>query len=1082
MVDAYRARPLAFEQNRGQADPRVQFFARHGSATLFLAASDAVLSLGPSESGKPSFLSLKWVGANASASAVGIDQLPSKANYLIGSDPQKWQNGVSTYARVQYPDIYPGIDLIYYGDQGQLEYDLTLAPGASPQRIRMNLKGISKMDVSRSGDLVLTDAGEEVRFHKPVAYQTTGTGRVAVEARYIRIGRSDIGFELGEYDHTKTVVIDPQLSYSSYLGGSGSDDGARIAVDSLGNAYIVGVSGSLDYPLVAPYQGISSGSTSVVISKLNPEAAGASALVYSTYLGGNGQNVGRAIAVDSMNQIYIVGDTNAPNFPVTTGAYQPACKQLAGVCSTDAFAVKLDASGSTLLYSTYLGGSQTEFGFAITVDLGGHMFVGVNAGSPDMPVTPGAFQPTFAGGGNKYGDAWVAELNPGNQSSADLLYATYLGGSGSEQLYALAVDGTGAIDVTGSTASNNFPVTPSAFKTTYSGTGSLGLGDAFVAKLNPGGHGSADLVYSTYLGGANDDRGEGIAIDSINRIYVTGLTGSAGFPVTPLTAFQATFGGGNCNGVCDDAFIAQLDPSQSGAASLVYSTFFGGSSFDLGHSIALDSSGLVYITGETASLNFPLVNPIQNTCFGGCTPLPIDDIFIAKFDLSMSGTAGLLFSTYLGGNDVDTGWGIAVDSKGDALVTGQTFSTNLPTQIPFQASCDNCVSFLNTNRSGDAFLVKVCITSCPSGSPSPASVTFGNQNIGTTSASQGVTFANVGSADLTIASVTITGANAADFGQTNNCPAILAAAANCQINVTFTPAAAGSRAANISITNNGKNVPQTIALSGTGVAPVVGLSTSTLSFGSQTINTSSAAQPVTVTNNGPGALTISGIAITGTNAGEYRQTNNCPATLGLNANCTINVTFTPAASGSRVASLAIADNGVSDPQTVVLSGTGAGAGSGPWPNGYSYQATFTVTAGKVTGSQTNFPALISGTYPDFKSSANGGRVLNTCTQTVGNRTVTVPCDLIFTSDAAGTALLSWEIESYNPVTGALIAWVNVPSLSSGTVLYGWYGNASVVSLQSSFASTWNSNYLGIWHFSEDPSGAPPQMNDSTAGL
>ncbi|HWE49870.1 MAG TPA: SBBP repeat-containing protein, partial [Bryobacteraceae bacterium] len=869
LLEAWRTRPLSFESNGGQSDPRVRFFARHGSSTLFLTADEAVISLShrtDPEASRTSALSMTWMGSNASARADGVDELPSKTNYLIGSDPAKWRRGVPTYARIQYHDLYPGVDLIYHGERGQLEYDLALAPGASSLPIRMKFDGTSRIAIDRSGDLILKAGGQEIRFRKPVAYQIADGGHIPVAARFVRKGRHDVGFEIGDYDHSRSLVIDPQLSYSSYLGGSASDEGEKLAVDTNGNAYIVGFTSSTNFPVVAPFQSVNKGTTSIVISKLNPEAAGAASLVYSTYLGGSGANIGRAIAVDSVGQVYIAGDTNAPNFPVTPGAFQAACKLQAGVCSTDVFAARLDATGSTLLYSTYLGGSGNEFGFAIAIDFAGHMFVGANTGSPNMPVTSGAFQTSFAGGGASFGDAYVAELNPAGQGAADLLYATYFGGSGSEALWALAVDGAGAIDFTGSTASNNLPVTSSAFSRTYSGTGSLGLGDAFVVKLNPAGQGAADLVYSTYLGGASDDRGEGIAVDGLNRIFLTGFTTSSAFPVTAATAFDSTFGGGTCSGApCADAFLAKLDPALSGAASLVYSTFLGGSGFDLGHSIALDGNGLVYVTGETGSTNFPVVSPIQSTCFGGCTPPPIDDVFIAKFDLSQTGAAALLFSTYLGGNDVDTGWSIAVDSKGDALVTGQTFSTNFPTEMPFQSNCNNCSSFIGSKPSGDSFLVKVCITSCPSASPVPASLTFAAQDTGTTSPAQSVTFTNNGSGDLTIVAITLTGANAADFSQTDNCPSVLTPGASCQIDATFSPTAGGSRVANISISNNGGTNPQLVGLTGTGVAPVpvVGLAPSSLNFGNQTQNTTSAAQSITVTNNGPGTLAITGIAITG---------------------------------------------------------------------------------------------------------------------------------------------------------------------------------------------------------------------------
>jgi hypothetical protein len=263
----------------------------------------------------------------------------------------------------------------------------------------------------------------------------------------------------------------------------------------------------------------------------------------------------------------------------------------------------------------------------------------------------------------------------------------------------------------------------------------------------------------------------------------------------------------------------------------------------------------------------------------------------------------------------------------------------------------------------------------------------------------------------------------------------------------------------------------------------VTLSTAALSFGNQTINTTSAAQNISLTNNGPGALTISSITITGTNAGDFARTTTCPigpATLAVGASCGISVTFTPTASGARSAAVSISDNGSGSPRTVTLSGTGALPPPSPWPNGYTYKATFTVAAGKVPTSQTNFPVLISGTFADFITTANGGRVANVCAQTLGTRVLSVPCDLIFTSDAAGTALLSWEFESYTAATGAVTVWVKAPTLATGTVIYAWYGNSAVTTLQTTPTGTWT-NFLAVYHLQDNPTGAVPQVVDSTAG-
>jgi hypothetical protein len=1081
LLQAYRNLPLTFEANLGQTDPRVRFLSRRGSYTLFLTANEAVIESvqNPPRATSPerSRFAMTWMDANLESKAEGIGNVLSEINYLIGNDPERWRTGVPSYSKVRYRDVYPGVDLVYYSERGQLEYDLVLSPGARADGIRLKLDDAGKLHLTPSGDLILKPGPGEILLHKPVAYQPSVSGRDLVGARYILRGHNRIGFEIGPHDRSRPLIIDPQLTYSSYLGGSANDYGGRIAVDASGNAYIVGWSASIDFPTVGSLQSNNAGTTNVVVSKLNPELPGTTSLIYSTYLGGSGSNVGRGIAVDALGEVYISGDTNAPNFPITSGAYQTSCKMQNGVCSTDAFAAKLSASGNALLYSTYIGGSGTEFGFVIAIDSAGHMFLGGNTDSSNFPVTSGAYQTTFGGGPATFGDAYVVELNPAGNGAADLLYGSYLGGSGSEATWGIAVDHLGSVYLAGSTASSNFPVTAGAYQSTFSG-GSSSIGDAFIAKLNPSGLGQNDLVYSTYLGGSLDDRIEGIAVDASNLIYVTGYTQSSNFPVTAATAFQPTFGGGTCFGApCADAFVAKLDPSASGSNSLLYSTFFGGNGIDLGHGIALDSAGLVYITGETTSANLPLVNPIQSQCASGCTPLPLTDVLIAKFDLSKSNAAGLLFSTYLGGADVDTGWSIAVDGTGGAYITGQVFSTNFPTQIPFQAACDNCSPFLGSSPSGDAFLAKICTTNCPGVNLSPPSLSFGSQIIGTASAPQNVVFSNPGSGDLTFAAVTITGGNPGDFAQTNNCPAILAPQASCTFRVTFTPAAAGSRSASLVITDNGTGSPQAVTLSGTGAVPAVGLSPATLSFGNQTVNTTSAAQGTTLTNNGPGALTITSIGITGTNAGDYAQTNTCPlspATLAVAGTCTISVTFKPTASGSRTASVSITDNGTGSPQTVGLSGTGVASVPPPWPNGYTYQGTFTVAAGQVPSAQTNFPALISGTFSDFETTANGGKIVNSCTQTVGNNATAVPCDLIFTSDAAGTSLLKWEFESYNAATGAVTIWVNVPSLTNGTVIYAWYGNSSITTLQTVPTGAWGSSFLAVYHLKENPAGVAPR--------
>jgi hypothetical protein len=364
---------------------------------------------------------------------------------------------------------------------------------------------------------------------------------------------------------------------------------------------------------------------------------------------------------------------------------------------------------------------------------------------------------------------------------------------------------------------------------------------------------------------------------------------------------------------------------------------------------------------------------------------------------------------------------------------------------------------------------------------------FPNQIVNTTSAAQTITVTNGGPNTLAISAIGITGANPGDFAQTNNCPvspATLAVSAFCTVSVTFTPSAAGMRSAAISITDNGGGSPQSAGVSGTGLPiPSNVTLSSPISFPNQTVNTASTAHTITVTNSGPNTLAISAIGITGTNPGDFAQTNNCPvspATLAVSGFCTVSVTFTPSAAGMRSGAISITDNGSGSPQSVGVSGMGVPPAPVTWPNGYTYQATFTVAAGQAPSAQTNFPALISGTFADFAATTNGGRVSNICTQTVGNNSMAVPCDLIFTSDAAGTMLLNWEFETWTQATGAVTIWVNVPNLANGTVIYAWYGQPSVTTLQTAPSGTWSSNFMAVYHLKENPAGPAPQLNDSTS--
>ena len=680
IIDSYGKLPLQFEANAGQIDKAVRFLSRGSGYSLYLTASEAVLVLGtPNPNVKPKLpgtsdekstpaqddglthatpvaLRMRLVGSAPAPVVNGREELAGKANYFIGNDPAQWRTNVPTYAKVHYQDVYPGIDLVYYGDQRQLEYDFVVAPGADSKRIMLDFRGAEKIEIDAHGELVLHAAGRVVRQHKPIIYQEFDGVRREVAGGYVRKGAHRVGFQLAAYDTSRPLIIDPILAYSTYLGGGADETGSAIVVDAAGNAYVTGRTLSSNFPTIAgAFQSNAIGGN-VFVSKLN---ASGSALVYSTYLGGSTADYGSGIALDASGNAYVTGYTDSPDFPTTPGSLQPIPGGF-----NDVFVAKLNAAGSALLYSTYLGGNSNDFAASIAVDAAGNAYVTGQTGrssSTNFPVTPGSFQPTYGGG--PY-DAFVAKLNPAGTA---LVYSSYLGGGTSEAGgYALdagsaiAIDGAGNAYVTGSTDSNNFPTTAGAFQTAYfRNCCEYPPFHGFVTKINPSG---SALVYSTYLGGGNADGGSAIAVDASGSAYIAGGTSSIDFPTTP-GAVQSHFASG-----FRDTFLTKLNPA---GTALVYSTFLGGGGSDSSYGIAVDANGNAYVTGTTDSINFPTTAGAFQPINGGGL-----DAFVTK--LNSAGTA-ILYSSFIGGNDSDSSNGIALDGLANAYVTGSTRSINFPT-------------------------------------------------------------------------------------------------------------------------------------------------------------------------------------------------------------------------------------------------------------------------------------------------------------------------------------------------------------------------------------------------------------------
>jgi hypothetical protein len=600
------------------------------------------------------------VNVNPHAQAIGQDELHGKSNYFIGNDPAKWRTNIPTYARVKYEGVYPGVDLVYYGNQGQLEYDFVVAPGADPRLVTLAFEGARKVHIDPRGELVLGVEGGEVRQHKPVIYQEVAGIKQEVSGRYVMKGTHQVGFRVATYDPRRPLIIDPVLVYSTYLGGSDIEEARGIAVDGAGSAYVTGSAGPTFPTTAGAAQTMYAGGSDAFVTKLD---ATGSRLVYSTYLGGSDVDLGQSIAVDAAGSAYVTGFTNSTNFPTTAGAAQTT---FAGL--SDAFVTKLNATGSGLAFSTYLGGSSHDDGGGIAVDAAGSAYVAGNTQSTNFPTTVGAAQAAFAG----VLDAFVTKLDA---TGSGLVFSTYLGGSGRDFTLDIAMDAAGSAYVAGFTQSTNFPTTAGAAQTTNAGEF-----DAFVTKLDTTGSG---MVFSTFLGGGSDDGGDGIAIDGAGSVYVAGETRSTDFPTTAGAA-QTTHAGGFL-----DAFVAKLNATGSG---LVFSTYLGGTGQDFGIEIAVDATGSTYATGYTLSTDFPTTAGAVQTSHGG----GVYDAFVTKLDAIGS---ELVYSTYLGGSDVDVGVGIAVDAAGSAYVTGRTDSTNFPTTAGAAQTTNAGI--------GDAFVAKL---------------------------------------------------------------------------------------------------------------------------------------------------------------------------------------------------------------------------------------------------------------------------------------------------------------------------------------------------------------------------------------
>jgi hypothetical protein len=951
--------PIWFEPNKGQLPNQVEFATRTKTYSLSLLRTGLVLrpfqrldqnsQPGSKDISRVSSkATLLFVNANQNPKIIGLETLQSVSNYFNGSDPRRWRSRIANYSRVEYRDIYPGVDLICRGEQADPEFDWIVEPGADTQQILLSVQGANP-EIDREGNLVLKMLDGKALLKKPTIFQEIDGIRHIVAGQFRLLRNNQVALKVEKFDRTRQLVIDPALVYSSYFGGSTDTEAAKVSVDSSGNIYVIGTTQANDLPLANPLQSNKTGFLETFVTKFDPSGSN---LIYSTYLGGTAPghvDNGNAIAVDASGNAYITGATNDLNFPTTPGAYLPAPggTGLCGNC-TDGWVAKLDTTGSSLLFSTYLTGNANNVNSVptgIALDATGNAYLSGIAYPTGFPITPGAYTKTSGG-------ALHVFITKVNASGSALVYSSYFGGNGNDQAFGIAVDSLGNAYVTGVTGSTDFPVT-NRLKSQTEGI------QAFVFKLNASG---SQIVYSTVFGSAE---AFGIAVDAAGSAYITGWANDPNFPTAgPMkTSYQDT-----------DAFVSKLDPS---GASLAYSIFLGGSNVDQGNAVAVDSDGNAYITGRTQSVDFPTINAIQPSYSGGTLcAYNCADVFVTV--VSADGSR-FLFSTYLGGTGFEVGNGIAVDSSGSIYVTGMTLSLYFPLAHPYQSVQKGNVQ----NGDASSFILKISgdVSITPQRlifGPAPLGG-FQRQGLGVPAAAQTLTFTNNTSSSIAFNTNTFMGANPQDFtATTDNCArSVVPPSGSCTITAVFNPADAGIRTAYLRLSNSSNYSPFEVSLMGFG-SPIV-FTPATLTFGLQTPGTTSAPQSLLITNGGQTSLTINSLTPGGDNPQLFPvQKDTCTGvTLTSMASCSVTIAFSPTFIGQITAALAVNDPASDSPQFVFFTGTGSAPQAVLSSNvlDFANQAVGTTSPSQsvtLTNSG-NAPLIIAGiasTLNDFSQNSN----------------------------------------------------------------------------------------------------------------
>lgn len=975
--------PLRFVANAGQWPAAVRMVGRSGDLTVVLQSTGVRIGRGPAA------IEMQWDAVAPPPQISGRLRLASEDNEIFGADPNRWRTHLPVFAEALVRGIAPGADLLFYAHArhdlhsdpsslpDRLEFDLRLQAGTAPESLRFRFPA-AQVHLRRNGRLVLESSGLRLEFGPPSASQP-GSGRShPVTCRYQTEGAYTIRFACAHRDPGRPLVIDPVVTGSRYLGGAASDAITAAAVDAAGNLYVAGSTASSSLGGSSSFSGLND----AFVVKLDPTG---SHVLFTTHLGGSSEDDATGIALAPDGTMFLTGATQSWNFPVTPGVFQPT------LCGNyDAFVAHLSADGSQLLYSTYLGGTNVDWANAIAVDSTGSAVIAGYTLSADYPVQQ-AEQAKFAGGAR---DAFVTRLSPDGKT---LTASTWLGGSGDDAAFGVAVDANHHIVVAGSTTSSDFPVTPGALQKPAPANGcqSAPCAAGFLTEFAADG---ATVGWSSILGGSGSTVLYGVVLGSQGDVWAAGASTASDLPF-PASGLQPHASAVVCGSVfCHHGIIARWQPDGS---SLSAGTYLAGHGDDYLTAVALAANAqAVMVAGQTTSPDFPVTANAPQARLAGT-----ESAVMALLDLSLQ---HLWFGSYWGGSVNDQAMTIATNAAGQTVVAGFTHSLDLPVTV---AGSD-----AQYQGSGDGFLWIVPMT--PVLAISPASLSFASQRVGTASVPQSVTLANQGLAPLQLASVKTQG----DYSATSGCEAILPPNENCTLQVVFQPAARGARPGSITLADDAGGSPQTIALTGTGIAPIAQVSPPQLVFAAQNVGSSSPPQTVTVSNTGDAPMAIASIAA----SGDFSTRTNCTGSVAPNGTCTIQVAFAPTAPGSRTGVLTVSDDADGSPHTVALQGSGVDFTISIDPGSQAVtpgkQATYTVTLTPAGGFQqtvnlscSGVPATVNCAFQTAAESLDG---VHPVSDTVTLTTTTASWQVPPASAEPG----GWLLPAGLSLLGLLLVW------------------------------------------------------------